>query len=77
MADVSLEFIDQKLDRLLAEMTGVRGEMRSVRDDMQVMMSILLRNSQLQINLTQEFHSLEAKVFGMDLRLRKLETESG
>jgi hypothetical protein len=68
VAEPDLNFISRQLDRVLTEIA-------SMRDDMQVMMSIQLRTSQGQINLTQELHNLEAKVSRIDTRLRKLEGE--
>ena len=68
MAGPDPNFISRQLDRVLTEIANMR-------NDMQVMMSVQLRTSQGQINVTQELHNLEAKVSRMDTSLRKLEGE--
>ena len=78
MADnVSLEFLGMQFERVFAELAEIRGEQTSVRDDLRVLTTIVLRHDATLNGILEQLHALTAPHNRFDLRLRRLEEERG
>ena len=73
--NVTLEFLGRQMERMLAEQAAMREELRSVREDMHVLTSIVLRHDSTLNAILEQLHAMTAQHNRFDIRLRRLEEE--
>jgi hypothetical protein len=72
---VTLEFLGRQMERMLAQQGAMRDELRSVREDMHVLTSIVLRHDSTLNAILEQLHAMTAQHNRFDIRLRRLEEE--
>ena len=78
MADnLSREFQGRQFERVFAELAEIRAEQTSVRDDLRVLTTIVLRHDATLNGILEQLHALTSQHNRFDLRLRRLEEERG
>ena len=72
---VTLEFLGRQFERVFAELAEIRDEQRSVREDMRVLTTIVLRLDATLNGILEQLHAMTAQPNRFDVRLRRLEEE--
>ena len=73
MADVTLDFLGEQLKRVLDELTGLRDDVRSMRDQLFVQGGILLRLEHRDRTADGETLALQQQVQRLQRRVEALE----
>jgi RecA/RadA recombinase len=72
---VTLEFLGRQFERVFAELAEIRDEQRSVREDMRVLTTIVLRLDATLNGILEQLHAMTVQLNRFDVRLRPLEEE--
>jgi hypothetical protein len=73
--NVTLEFPGRQFERLFAELAEMRSEQVSVREDMHVLTSIVLRYDATLNGILEQLHAMTAQLNRLDIRLRRQEEQ--
>jgi hypothetical protein len=77
MADetVTLEFLGRQFEGVFAELSAIRAEQASIREDLHVLTAIVLRHDGTLTRLLEQVRAMVAQHSRFDTRLRRLEEE--
>ncbi len=70
---ITLEFLAAQQRRILDEMVSMRGEMGSIRDDIKVLTTIVLRHGETLIRILEQITAMVAQNARVVDRLRVIE----
>ncbi len=70
---ITLEFLATQQRRMLDEMVSMRGEMGSIRDDIKVLTTIVLRHEETLIRILEQITAMVAQNARVVDRLRVIE----
>ncbi len=70
---ITLEFLAAQQRRMLDEMVSMRGEMGSIRDDIKVLTTIVLRHEETLIRILEQITAMVAQNARVVDRLRVIE----
>jgi hypothetical protein len=72
---VTLEFLGRQFERVFAGLAEIRDEQRSVREDMRVLTTLVLRLDATLNGILEQLHAMTVQLNRFDVRLRRLEEE--
>jgi polyhydroxyalkanoate synthesis regulator phasin len=72
-AEITLDFLGAQMERLMAEMRGVRGDIASLRDDINVLTAIAMRQDGTLIGLQTEMRATHSQIQRIERRVSRLE----
>lgn len=70
---VTLEFLGRQFERVFAELTAIRAEQTSIREDLHLLTAIVLRHDETLTRLLDQVRVMVAQHNRFDARLRRLE----
>ena len=73
---VTLEFLGRQLEPVFAELSAIRAEQGSIREDLQVLTSIVLRHDASLSAIIEQLRGMTAQFQRFDARLRRLEEQA-
>ena len=73
--NVTLEFLGRQFERVFVELSEIRAEQISFREDMRVLTAIVLRHDATLNGILEQLHALTAQHNRFDIRLRRLEEQ--
>ena len=78
MADetVTLEFLGRQFERVFGELSAIRAEQTSIREDLQVLTAIVLRHDETLTRLLEQLRMMVSQHQRFDNRLRRLEEQA-
>ena len=72
---VTLEFLGRQFERVFAELNAIRAEQVSIREDLHVLTTIVLRHDASLSAIIEQLRGMTAQFNRFDMRLRRLEKE--
>jgi prefoldin subunit 5 len=73
---VTLEFLGMQLERIFAELSGIRAEQTSIREDLRVLTAIVMRHGASLSAIIEQLRGMTAQFQRFDARLRRLEEQA-
>jgi hypothetical protein len=73
---VTLEFLGRQFDRVFAELSAIRAEQTSIREDLHVLTAIVLRQDASLSAIIDQLRGMTAQFQRFDARLRRLEEQA-
>lgn len=73
--NINFEFLGAQFERMFAEQTAIRNELRSMREDLHVLTAIALRHDASLNEILEQQDAMTAQHNRFDIRLRRLEEE--
>ena len=70
---VTLEFLGRQFERVFAELSAIRAEQASLREDLHVLTAIVLRHDETLTRLLEQMRAMVVQHQRFDARLRRLE----
>ena len=72
---VTLEFLGRQFERVFAQLNAIRAEQVSIREDLHVLTTIVLRHDASLSAIIEQLRGMTAQFNRFDMRLRRLEKE--
>jgi hypothetical protein len=73
---VTLEFLGMQLERMFAELSAIRAEQTSIREDLRVLTAIVMRHDASLSAIIEQLRGMTAQFQRFDARLRRLEEQA-
>jgi hypothetical protein len=73
---VTLEFLGRQFERVFGELSAIRAEQTSIREDLRVLTAIVMRHDASLSAIIEQLRGMTAQFQRFDVRLRRLEDKA-
>ncbi len=73
---VTLEFLGRQFERVFGELSAIRAEQASIREDLRVLTAIVMRHDASLSAIIEQLRGMTAQFQRFDARLRRLEEQA-